>query len=129
MVSRQFLAFLAVSGIAAGANFGSRVAFSLALPYAAAIVAAFCVGLSTAFVLNKLLVFRESTQPVQQQMVWFLAVNLGALVQTLAVSLLLARWLLPLVGITTHADAIAHAIGIAVPAVTSYFAHKRLSFR
>lgn len=129
MMSRQFLAFLAVSGIAAAANVGSRILFSLALPYTAAIVCAFCVGISVAFVLNKLLVFRTATRPVQQQMLWFLLINLAALLQTLAVSLLLARWLFPLTGYTLHAETVAHGIGVAMPAVTSFFGHRYFSFR
>lgn len=129
MISRQFLAFLAVSGVAAAANFGSRIAFSLVLPYSAAIVAAFFVGLSTAFLLNRRLVFRHSTQSIRQQATWFLLVNLAALAQTLVVSLLLARYLLPRLGVHEHAEAIGHAVGIAFPVFTSFIAHKKLSFR
>ena len=128
-MSRQFLAFLVVSGLAAAANVGSRVVFSIALPYTAAIVCAFCVGISVAFALNKLLVFREATQPLERQMFWFVLINLAALLQTLLVSLLLAHWLFPAVGFSTHADTVAHAIGVAVPAVTSFLGHRHLSFR
>lgn len=128
-MSRQFLAFLAVSGLAAVANIGSRIAFDLAMPYTAAIVCAFCVGISVAFVLNKLLVFRQATRPVPQQMFWFLLVNLAALLQTLGVSLLLVHWLFPLAGFRTHAETVAHGIGVAIPAVTSFFGHRYFSFR
>jgi putative flippase GtrA len=41
----------------------------------------------------------------------------------------LARRLLPAAGITEHAEAIAHAVGVAVPVVTSYFGHKKATFR
>ncbi|HVH35434.1 MAG TPA: GtrA family protein [Tahibacter sp.] len=129
MISRQFLAFVAVSGFAAAANFGSRIAFSLVMPYVPAIVAAFCIGLSTAFVLNRRLVFRDSVQPVHHQALWFTLVNLFALAQTIAVSLLLARHALPAMGVIAHADTIAHAAGVATPVLTSFFAHKYLSFR
>lgn len=128
-MSRQFLAFLAVSGLAAAANVGSRVAFDLAMPYTAAIVCAFCVGISVAFVLNKLLVFRQATRPVPQQMFWFLLINLTALLQTLCVSLLLVHWVFPLLGFDTHAETVAHGIGVAIPAVTSFFGHRYFSFR
>ncbi|HWU51423.1 MAG TPA: GtrA family protein [Tahibacter sp.] len=129
MISRRFLAFVAVSGFAAAANFGSRIAFSLVMPYVPAIVAAFCIGLSTAFVLNRRLVFRDSTRPVHQQALWFTLVNLFALLQTIVVSLLLARHALPALGVIEHADTIAHAVGVATPVFTSFFAHKYLSFR
>ena len=48
---------------------------------------------------------------------------------TLVISLLLARWLLPSLGIVTHAEALAHLVGVLVPVVTSYFGHKFLTFR
>ena len=52
-----------------------------------------------------------------------------AVLQTLVVSLVLARWLLPALGVTQHAEAIAHAVGVAVPVVTSYFGHKLATFK
>ncbi|MFZ2237189.1 MAG: GtrA family protein [Dokdonella sp.] len=128
VVSRQFVGFVLVSGIAGLANFGSRFVFSLAMPYAAAICAAFVVGLTTAFLLNRRYIFAGSTQSTQSQALRFLLVNLAALLQTLAFSLLLARWLLPLIGWQWHPEAVAHAAGIAVPAITSYLAHKHWTF-
>jgi putative flippase GtrA len=49
--------------------------------------------------------------------------------QTLAVSLGLARLVFPAVGLTAHAEELAHLAGIAVPVFTSYIGHKRLSFQ
>ena len=123
------LRFLAAGGIAAVVNFGSRIALSSFIPYAAAIVIAFCFGMTCAFLLNKRFVFESSSNSLGRQMLWFVAINLFALAQTLIVSLVLADWLLPLLGITWHAQELAHAAGIAVPIVTSYLAHKRLTFR
>lgn len=128
MVSRQFIGFVMVSGIAGLANFGSRFLFSLAMPYAAAICAAFFVGMTTAFVLNRRFIFLGSKQSTKSQALRFLLVNLAALLQTLAISLLLARWLLPVLGWHWHPEAIAHAVGIAAPAITSYLAHKHWTF-
>jgi putative flippase GtrA len=45
------------------------------------------------------------------------------------VSLLLARWLLPAAGVEQHVEAIAHAFGVAVPVITSYFGHRLATFR
>jgi putative flippase GtrA len=59
----------------------------------------------------------------------FAAVNLAALLQTLVVTLLLARWLLPAAGLRSHVEEIAHIVGVGVPIVTSFFGHKYLSFR
>ena len=123
-----FLRFLAVGGFAATVNFGSRIVLSRWLPYSAAIVVAYLLGLITAFVLNRLFVFTSATNRLHKQMFWFVAVNAIALVQTLLVSLLFQNVVLPWLGIDWHADEIAHAFGIVTPIFTSYLGHKHLSF-
>lgn len=125
---QQFILFVLVSGLAAAMNFGSRILFSRFMPYTPAIVLAFCVGLVTAFVLGRLFVFRNAANPLHQQVLYFVLVNLFGLAQTLLISLLLAHWLLPALGLTAHIEEIAHAVGITVPMVSSYFGHKYLSF-
>ncbi|MDC8011098.1 GtrA family protein [Tahibacter soli] len=127
--SPQFFKFVAVSGVAAATNFFSRMLFSLVAPYPVAIVLAYCLGMTVAFSLNRWLVFSESTNSLRKQMVFFVLVNLFGLAQTLVVSLVLAHWLLPWLGVTTYVEEIAHAVGIAVPTVSSYLGHKYLSFR
>lgn len=124
----QFLRFLLVSGFAAIVNFGTRILFSLALPLTLAVVLAFLVGMSTAFALNRKFVFASVPTPAGVQAMWFVLVNLAALVQTLIVTLVLAHWLLPLMGIVTLRESLAHAAGIIAPAVTSYLLHKKLTF-
>lgn len=128
MMSRRFLGFLVVSGFAAAVNFASRFAFDVVVPYAVAIVLAYGVGMATAFALNRRFVFTDAGRPLHHQAGWFVAVNVAAVLQTLAVSLLMARWVLPAIGWTWEPEAVAHAVGIAVPAVTSYFGHRHLSF-
>lgn len=125
----QFLRFLLAGGIAALANFGSRIVFSLALPYPLAIVLAYLVGMVTAFALNRAFVFTQAENPVAQQAWRFVLVNLLAVAQTLLISLLLARWLLPALGVLQHAETIAHAVGVLVPVFTSYLGHRHWSFR
>ena len=127
-MSRRFLMFLLVSGFAAAANVGARIVFGLWFPYLVSIVLAFFIGLGTAFVLNRLVVFRDRTGEVHHQAAWFVAVNLFALVQTAAISIVLARWILPPLGVP-QAETWAHMVGVAAPAITSYIAHNRLTFR
>lgn len=129
MLSARFFRFVLAGGTAAVANYGSRFAFSVFLPYPVAIVLAYLVGMLTAFVLNRAFVFQEATNSVANQALWFTVVNLAAVAQTLAISLILAWWLLPVLGVTSHAEAIAHAVGVAVPVVTSYLGHRRWTFR
>jgi len=129
MLNRQFIRFLVAGGIAAAANYGSRFLFSTWLSYGPAIVLAYLVGMGVAFVLMRQHVFSATGTALGPQVVKFVAVNLLAVVQTLVISLVLARWVLPSLGIVTHAEAIAHLAGVLVPVVTSYFGHRMLTFR
>ena len=95
MISMQFMRFIVAGGIAAAANFGSRILLSQVMPYVAAIVVAYCIGMVTAFLLNRRFVFEASGNRLYHQAGWFIAINLLAVLQTLVVSLLLARWLFP----------------------------------
>ncbi|MBB5864300.1 GtrA family protein [Xanthomonas sp. 3058] len=128
VLSRQFVLFLVAGGFAATVNIGSRIALSHWLHYVPAIVLAYCMGMVTAFTLNKLFVFSDAGNRLHHQVLWFVAINLAAVAQTIVISLLFTLLLLPAIGIDFHNETIAHAIGVAVPVITSYFGHKRLSF-
>lgn len=129
MISGQVLRFLLAGGIAACVNFLSRIVLNLWMPYAAAIVLAYVCGMITAFVINRCFVFTQATNKLHHQVLWFTAINIAAVLQTLAISLLLARVVFPHAGFHWHDETLAHAIGIMVPVATSYLGHKRLSFR
>lgn len=90
---------------------------------------AYVTGMVTAFVLAKLFVFKESDQSVQRSAIFFVLVNILAVFQTWIISMGLAFYVLPALGVHTFIDEIAHAIGVVVPVVTSYLGHKRWSFR
>jgi len=124
----QFVGFVIAGGIAAVVNFLSRIAFNQVLGYATSIVLAYLVGMLTAFIINRHAVFAPSGKAVGVEAAWFTLVNGLAVVQTLAVSLLLANIVFPAFGIVSYRKAVAHAIGIAVPVVTSYFGHRNWTF-
>jgi putative flippase GtrA len=128
-MNRQFLFFLVTGGLAACVNFFSRILLSFWLSYTTAIVVAYLFGMSTAFLLNKLIVFRKADNALHHQLFWFCIVNIAAVLQTLAVSLLLADIVFPQIGFHWHVETTAHAIGVAFPVVTSFIGHKKLSFR
>ena len=129
MLSRQFMMFLLGGGIAALANFLSRIFYSLWLDFTPAIILAYVTGMITAFVLSKLFVFRDSKQPLHHSAFYFVLVNLVAVAQTWIVSTVLAFYVLPMLSIDTLRMEIAHAVGVAVPVFSSYVGHKYLSFR
>ena len=119
LLTPQFIRFLVAGGIAAAANFGSRFVFSQWLPFSVAIVLAYLVGMTVAFVLMRRHVFTDSRGTLGPQIAKFIGVNLLAVLQTLLISLALARWLLPTLGVLEHREAIAHLVGVVVPVFTS----------
>jgi putative flippase GtrA len=128
-LSRQFLVFLLTGGTAAIINFGSRILYNHWLGFSASILLAYLTGMITAFILARLFVFRDSTQALHRSVMFFILVNLVAIMQTWLISLGMAYYLLPAIGITSYVRELAHATGVVVPVFTSYLGHKRWSFR
>ena len=125
----QFSLFVLVGGIAAIANFVSRVFFSFFLNYSLAIFFAYLVGMFVAFILNRHFVFRNSSNTLKKSIFWFVIINLFAVVQTILVSNFFAYQILPQVDMFQYNLEIGHIIGIIFPVFTSYIGHKYLSFR
>jgi putative flippase GtrA len=128
-ISKDFLMFLLTGGFAAAVNWGSRIVYNIWMPYSAAIVVAYITGMITAFILAKLFVFTRSTQSTARSVFFFTLVNLVAVLQTWAVSVGLAYYLFPRLGLNWHTRDIAHLIGVAVPVFTSYLGHKKWTFK
>ena len=127
--TRQLVLFLATGGVAAAVNFGSRILYSQWLPYSAAIVIAYVTGMTTAFFLARTFVFTAATRSMSTSAARFVAVNGVAVLQTWAVSVGLAFYLLPWLDIGWHRLELAHLAGVIVPVFTSYLGHKHWSFR
>jgi putative flippase GtrA len=126
---RQFLLFLLTGGVAALVNVISRIGFSRFLSFELAVVAAYGIGMVTAYVLARQFVFHGTAVTVRRSFAAFALVNLFAVLQTWVVSVGMRSWLLPLLGIVVLKDLIAHTTGVLVPVVSSYFGHKHISFR
>jgi putative flippase GtrA len=126
---KRFVAYILAGGAAATLNWSSRFLFSIWFSYAVSIVLAFFVGLSSGFILMRWLVFDGAGKPAVPQAGMYVLVNAFALIQTLAVSLILAKWVIPAVGYSANPEGPAHLVGVVVPAVTSYFGHKYLTFK
>lgn len=127
--SRQFLGFVLTGGIAAAVNFGSRILYNLWMDFSPAVILAYLTGMVTAFVLARMFVFTESSQSLRRSGIFFVLVNIVAVAQTWLISMALAYYLLPKLGIGLYVREIAHAVGVAVPVFTSYLGHKRWSFK
>lgn len=129
MIGRTFPKFIVAGGVAALANISSRYLLGFVMPYLPSIMIAYLIGMLTAFLLNRGLVFQGAGNALHQQIFWFVAVNVAALAQTLLVSLALSDWLLPWVGWKYQPETVAHVIGVIIPVFTSYIGHRHLTFR
>ncbi len=127
-LSKPFIRFAISGGIAAGVNILSRIALSQFMPYSIAVMIAYLFGMTTAYVLMKLMVFEKSGQRVHQEYIRFALVNAVAFAQVWLVSIGLARYLLPAIGIEEHAETLGHVIGVLSPIATSYLLHKYFTF-
>jgi len=115
LLSSPFLRFLLSGGIAAAINIG-------------AVVVAYLIGMTAAYVLMLLFVFPASGKSRAHEYLRFGLVNLVALVQVWLVSVGLARWAFPALGFAWHPDTVAHVVGVLSPVVTSYAGHKFFTF-
>lgn len=125
----QFVRFLLCGGLAAGLNWASRFLFSIWMPFEYAVVAAFFVGLFSGYILMRFYVFEAKKASELLKITKYVGINMLALLQTLVISVILLRWFFPAMGISDHADALAHLVGVLMPVVTSYFGHKLITFR
>lgn len=123
-----FARFIAAGGIAALVNIVSRILLSKAMAFEIAIVIAYLIGMTTAYVLMKLFVFEASGKSVPHEYLRFGLVNLLALAQVWTVSEVLLRWLFPPIGFVWHAETVAHTIGVLSPVAVSYMGHKSFTF-
>ena len=97
--------------------------------FEAALTLAYVASTTLAFVLARMFVFEASGNRWQAELPRFALVNVMGFLQVLVVSDLLLRVIFPWMGIAWHAEEIAHVLGLASLALTSYQAHGRFSFR
>lgn len=123
-----FVLFVLIGGFASGVNLVSRILIDRLTSYEVAILLAFPIATTTAFLLNRMFVFKPATPAWRGQFVRFLLVNVAMLAQVFIISVAFARLIFPAVGMDFHADTVAHAIGLVSPIFTSYWMHKHFSF-
>jgi putative flippase GtrA len=124
----QFVRFLSTGGFAAAVNLFSRYQLNKVLSFEAAVALAYLIGMVTAYVLARVLVFQASGRSVAEEFRRFAIVNIFALILVWSISVGLAHYLFPAISFEWHADDIAHSIGVAAPAVVSYFGHRSYTF-
>ncbi len=125
----RFLRFLVAAGLSVPVNLGSRVVFSLWMPFEWALLASHLCGMLTAYALTKVFVFERSGAPAHVELTRFAAVNVVSAAITWIVAVGLARFVFPRLGVAEHPLLIAHVIGLSVSSVASFFGHRDFSFR
>ena len=93
-----------------------------------AVVLAYVAGMITAYVLARVFVFGATGRGVASELKRFVIVNLFSLSLVWFISVTLARRIFPAIGFAWHAEDVAHFIGVAAPAVASYFGHRAYTF-
>lgn len=124
----RFIVFLATSGLAALVNLASRYLLNTQVSFEIAVAIAYLIAMTVAFILARTFVFEASGRSLKGEYLTFGVVNAVAFVQVWLVSVGLESFLFPAMDFTWHADTIAHFIGVASPAITSFYGHKHLSF-
>jgi putative flippase GtrA len=128
LMDNQIARFLLLGGFAAAINWLARFPLAMVLPFEAAVILAYVIGMSAGFVLYRRYVFPGSSRPVLQQSLIFLGVNLVGAVMVLGLThlflLALADVALPL----TAREGLAHGLAIGIGAVVNFFGHKTLTF-
>jgi energy-coupling factor transport system substrate-specific component len=123
------LAFLICGTLAAAVNWFARMALSLWIPFAPAVVVAYAIGMLAGFILYKRYVWTVSERSLLGQIVVFIAVNIAVAGLVLATALGLVGLGDLLVGRSAAVEALAHGVAIAVGAAANYVAHREITFR
>jgi len=126
---RRIIIFLITGGFAALINFSSRFIYSEFYSFQVAVVLSYITGMLVALPLFKKFVFKDSGNKIRYESAMFVLVNIVAIFLTWMVSRWLADYFFPSVGYDTYKYEVAHFIGILIPAISSYFGHKYLTFK
>ena len=124
----QFLRFLVAAGLSVPVNLGSRLLFSRVMPYEAALVLSQVCGMLTAYALTRALVFKRSGRSARSELGRFALVNVYSGLQTWVVAVGLVRIVFPWLGFRFAPEFVGQVTGLALSAVTSFFAHRAYSF-
>ncbi len=129
LLSSQVALFLLVGGSAAAAQWLARFPLNWVMPYGAAVVCAYALGMFIAFELNRRFVFPAGADARHKQFARFFMVNILSFATVWAVSVGLGAYVLPRFMAPSLAEALGHGVGVLSPALASYFLHKHFTFR
>lgn len=126
-LTKQFMGFIAVGGLAAFLHWLSRIMLSVWLPFSWAVALAYLIGMLVAFTLNSLFVFPKSEKPKHKQARDFVFINL-ALFPVVWLATMGINQSLQALGMLHYAEAIAHGIAITLPMFATFLIYKFFTF-
>jgi energy-coupling factor transport system substrate-specific component len=121
--------FLLAGGFAAFVNWAARFPLNEVMPFGAAVLVAYAVGMAVGFTLYRVFVFEARDGRAGDQLWKFLLVNLVGAVEVWALAMASVHWLAPAIGWTEWVEPVSHAAAIGIGAATSYVGHRLLTFR
>lgn len=127
--SPQFYRFVSVGGVSVVIHWISRIILSEFFDFGVAIFAAYFIGMTVAYVLNKFFVFPYSGRPMSFELIAFFSINLLAFPFVWMTALLLGKYVFVSFLSDVHAFAMAHGIAIIIPVFVNFFLHKFVTFR
>lgn len=127
-LTRQFLGFLAVGGLAALLHWLARLLLSIWLPFSWAVIFAYVVGMAVAFALNSFFIFPKSKKARHAQARDFVLVNLSFSPLVWLVAVTINSWL-KTIGIVSHSEELAHALAIPLPMLATFLIYKFFTFQ
>ena len=125
---KEFPLFILAGSTAALINVISRIILTIFLNFEISIFISYLIGMVTAFLLQRKYVFKSTKKSYKRSFAAFSLVNVFALIQVWSVSLLIKFWLINFIVSVPLVELIAHCFGVGIPAFTSYFGHKYITF-
>ena len=125
---KEFPLFILAGSIAAIANVLTRYILNIFLNFEISVLIAYIIGMITSFLLQRKYVFKSTKKSYKKSFAAFSLVNLFALLQVWIFSLLIKFWLINFISSVQLVEFIAHCFGVGIPAFTSYYGHKYITF-
>jgi len=119
---------LITAGVAALANLASRYFLNLYISFELSVFLAYCVGVVVAYTLAKYFVFVSRNKDLGLEFLRFIIVNIISLAIVWTVSVSLRNIIFPGFEMYFYPETVSHIIGVASPAIFSFFAHKTYTF-
>ena len=125
---KEFSLFVLAGSIAAIVNIISRIILTIFLNFEISIFISYLIAMVSSYILQRKYVFKTTKKSYKKSFAAFSLVNLVALIQVWIFSLLIKIWLINFISSVALVELIAHCIGVGIPAFTSYYGHKYITF-